>query len=291
LLLKAIQKLGKLAQRRGIRLRQSYARVAKRMAQKAGRYAHARQFKRMHRSLRKLRTWLGRLIRDIRRKQSQPDTGMDSLLALCERLHGQQQFDKNKLYSLHEPEVVCISKGKARVRYEFGQKIAVATTNRRNWIVGIRVCEGNPYDGHTLSDTLDTVRSTTGRCVRHAYVDKGYRGHGYEGPSEIHLAGTSQRRLTRTMRKRRKRRSAVEPKIGHLKSDNRLGRCFLKGLTGDAINAVLAAAGSNLQKLLKRLFFALKTWLLRWLTQAITLLGLRRESINRQNPILTIHAQ
>jgi IS5 family transposase len=265
LLLKAILKLGTLAKHRGICLRQSYARVAKRMAQKAGRYAHARQFKRMQRSLRKLRTWLGRLIRDIRRKQSGPDVSLESLLALCERLHGQQQFDKNKLYSLHEPEVVCISKGKARVRYEFGQKIAVATTNRQNWIVGVRVCEGNPYDGHTLAATLDTVRSTTGRCVNHAYVDKGYRGHGYEGPAQIHIAGTSERRLTRTMRKRRRRRSAVEPKIGHLKSDNRLSRCFLRGLKGDAINAVLAAAGSNLQKLLKGLVFALKTWLASWL--------------------------
>lgn len=261
LLLKAIHKLGTLAKRRGISLRQSYAHVAQRMSQKAGRYAHARQFKRLQRSLRKLRTWLGRLIRDIRRKHQGPDVSLDHLLALCERLHGQQRSDKNKLYSLHEPEVVCISKGKARVRYEFGQKIAVATTNRQNWIVGIRLCEGNPYDGHTLSATLDTVRSTTGRCVNHAYVDKGYRGHDYEGPAQIHIAGTSERRLSRTLRKRRRRRSAVEPKIGHLKSDNRLGRCFLRGLTGDAINAVLAAAGSNLQKLLKRLVFALKIWL------------------------------
>jgi IS5 family transposase len=261
LLLKAIQKLGALAKRRGIALRQSYARVAKHTAQKAGRYAHAQQFKRMRRSLKKLRTWLGRLIRDIRRKQSGPDLGLDALLALCERVRTQQQFDKKKLYSLHEPEVVCISKGKARVRYEFGQKIAVATTNRENWIVGIRLCEDNPYDGHTLSTTLDTVRSTTGRCVSHAYVDKGYRGHGDEGPTRIHIAGSSERGLSRLMRKRRRRRSAVEPKIGHLKSDNRLGRCFLRGLSGDAINAVLAAAGSNLRKLLKKLVFALIDWL------------------------------
>jgi IS5 family transposase len=261
LLLKAIQKLGKLAKRRGIVLRQSYARVAKHAAQKAGRYAHAKQFKRMRRSLKKLRTWLGRLIRDIRRKQSSPDVGLDHLLALCERVRTQQQFDKKKLYSLHEPEVVCISKGKARVRYEFGQKIAVATTNQKNWIVGIRLCEDNPYDGHTLAATLDTVRTTTGRCVSHAYVDKGYRGHGYIGPTQIHIAGSSERGLSRTLRKRHRRRSAVEPKIGHLKSDNRLGRCFLRGLIGDAINAVLAAAGSNLQKLLRGLVFALTSGL------------------------------
>ncbi len=199
--------------------------------------------------------WFGRLIRDIRRKQRRPDVGLKHLLALCECLRTQRQFDKKKPSSLHEPEVVCISKGKAHQCYEFGQKIAVVTTNRQNWIVGIRLCEDNPYNGHTLSAKLDTVRSTTGRSVSHAYVDQGYRGHGYAGPTQIHIAGSSEPGLSRTMRKRRLRRRAVEPKIGHLKSDDRLGRWFLRGLSGDAINAVLAAAGSNLQKLLQGVGF------------------------------------
>lgn len=253
----AILKLGKAARRRGIVLRQSYVRVAKRALIKAGRYAHAKQFRRMRRELKTLNTRLGRMIRDIRRKAPQPDGALEELLAMCQRLHKQQPHDKNKLYSLHEPEVVCISKGKAHKRYEFGQKISVATSNRGNWILGVRLCEGNPYDGHTLIAALTDVESNTGIDVSDAYVDKGYRGHGYEGATTIHIAGASARGLTKTKRKRRRRRSAVEPVIGHLKSDTRMRRCFLKGLAGDAINAILAAAGLNLRKLLRGLVFAL----------------------------------
>ncbi len=256
----AIEKLAGAARQRGLRLRQTYVRVAKRAAIQTSRYAHAKQFKRMRRELRRLRTWLGRVLRDIRRQQPVGDDHLESLLSLCERLHRQQPTDSPKLYSLHEPEVVCISKGKAHRRYEFGQKIALATSNRGNWIVGIQLCTGNPYDGHTLTSTLDSVSRNTGLDVQTAYVDKGYRGHGYQGPAAIHIAGSSSRGLTRTIQRRRKRRSAIEPKIGHLKSDNRMGRCFLRGLRGDAINAVLAAAGSNIRKLLRRLFFVHAFW-------------------------------
>ena len=260
---RAIVKLGKAAKQRGVVLRQSYVRVAKAASIKASRYAHAKQFRRMRRELRRLKTWLGRVIRDIRRKVPKPDVALEDLLALCERLHKQQPCDKKKLYSLHEPEVVCISKGKAHKRYEFGQKISVATSNRGNWVLGVRLCEGNPYDGHTLAAALTDVKSNTGIDVSDAYVDKGYRGHGYEGSTTIHIAGSSHRGLTKTKRRRRRRRSAVEPVIGHLKSDARMKRCFLKGLAGDAINAILAAAGLNLRKLLRGLIFALTFWLLR----------------------------
>lgn len=226
-----------------------------------GRYAHAKQFKRMRNRLKKMKTWLGRVLRDIRRKIPRPDTGLSTLLQLCERLHAQQKTDKKKLYSLHEPDVMCISKGKAHKRYEFGQKVSVTTTNRGNWIVGINLCRNNPHDGHTLSTVITTAEQITGFGVTNAYVDRGYRGHDYKGSATIHIAGSSSRKLTRTQKKRRERRSAVEPKIGHLKSDNRMGRCFLKGLAGDEINAILAAAGSNLQKLLRTIVRALSFWL------------------------------
>ena len=258
---RAIVKLGKAARQYGVPLRQSYVRVAKHAAIRAGRYAHAKQFRRMRRELRFLRTRLGRLIRDIRRKVANPEPSLEELLCLCERLHRQQRHDKNKLYSLHEPEVVCISKGKAHKRYEFGQKISVATSNRGNWILGVSLCQGNPYDGHTLASTLASVVSNTSVAVTDAYVDKGYRGHDYQGDATVHLAGSSHRGMSRTKRKRRRRRSAVEPIIGHMKSDHRMGRCFLTGLLGDEINAILAAAGLNLRKLLRGFVFALISWL------------------------------
>ena len=267
LLYKAIRKLGDAAKSRGIPLRQSYVRVGKAATVKVSRYAHAKQFKRMRRPLRKLRTYVGRLIRDIRRKATDMDEGLMTLLSRADRIRRQQPKDAKKLYSLHEPEVQCISKGKAHKRYEFGQKVAVATTNRSNWFVAAHVLENNPYDGHTLSETLTTVEHVTGVAVTDAYVDKGYRGHGYTGGADVHIAGQRRKNTTRVERKRRRRRSAIEPKIGHLKSDHRMGRCFLARLCGDAINAVLAAAGSNLRKLLGllrrkagRFVFALIRW-------------------------------
>jgi IS5 family transposase len=262
LLHRCIVKLTGAAKRRGIPLRQSYVRVGKRSAIRAGRYAHAKQFRRMNREIRRLRTYVGRLVRDIRRKADRVDIEMETLLERAERIRRQQRHDVQKLYSLHEPEVCCISKGKAHKRYEFGQKVAVATTNRSNWIVAARMMPDNPYDGHTLSATLETAESVTGVAVREAYVDKGYRGHDYRGPAEVHIAGGG-RHATRGERKRQRRRSAVEPKIGHMKSESRMGRCFLKGLIGDAINAVLAAAGSNLRKLLALFLRALRDWLAR----------------------------
>ena len=261
LMFRSIQKLVKAAQSRSIKLRQSYLRIGKIAAVKVSRYAHARQFKRMQRSLRKLRTYVGRLIRDIRRKASHPDEALATLLARADRVRQQQPHDTHKLYSLHEPEVQCIGKGKAHKRYEFGQKVAVASTNRGNWMVAARMLPDNPYDGHTLAETLTTVESVTDVSVTDAYVDKGYRGHGYAGATNVHVAGQGYANRSRSERRRRRRRSAIEPKIGHLKSDHRMDRCFLAGLAGDAINAVLAAAGSNLRKLLRRLAAALMRWL------------------------------
>lgn len=257
----AIRKLVEAATQRGVRLRQSYLRVAKRAAMRVGRYAHAKQFKRMQRELRRLRTWAGRLIRDITRKVGTPDDDLVEVLELAERIRHQQPRDSHKLYSWHEPEVQCISKGKARQRYEFGQKVALATTNRSNWIVAAQLMPDNPYDGHTLAATLAAAESITGRAVTDVYVDKGYRGHGCEGSSRVHVAGAGSKRVPRSEQRRRRRRSAIKPKIGHLKSDHRVGRCFLRGLMGDAINIVLAAAGSNLRKLLRRFVFALRRWL------------------------------
>ena len=201
----------------------------------------------MNREIRKLRTYTGRIIRDIERKVSPEmmDEELKVLLAKCLRLCNQKRTDSKKLYSLHEPEVCCISKGKAHKRYEFGQKVAVAVTNRGNWFTAALLLPNNPYDGHTLAETLAKVEANTGVALTDVYVDKGYRGHDYEGDATVHLAGSktkSRGKLTRSERKRRKRRSAIEPKIGHLKSDNRVDRCFLSGLEGDAINIILAAA-------------------------------------------------
>ncbi len=106
--------------------------------------------------------------------------------------------------------------------------------------MGVDLCQANPYDGHTLGQAIATVERATGMSATDAYVDKGYRGHDYTGDATIHISGTSTRKLARTQKQQGRRLSAVEPKIGRLKSGHRLGRCFLKGLSGDAVNLVLA---------------------------------------------------
>ncbi len=260
LLHKAVVKLVAAARSRNIPLRQSYLRVSKRAAVKAGRYAHARQFKRMKRELRKLRRYVRALIGDIHRKAGSVDAELKTLLSLAQQVHDQRPKDSGKVYSLHEPHVQCISKGKAHKRYEFGCKVSVVTTNRSNWILASEALEGNPYDGHTLSESLDAVEAMTGVGLEEAFVDKGYRGHRCDGNVAIHIAGCGLKRATRALKKRRRRRSAVEPKIGHLKSDHRMGRCWLWDEEGDKINALLAGVGSNMRKLLKLFYFALRKW-------------------------------
>ncbi len=127
----------------------------------------------------------------------------------------------------------------------------MALTNEKNWIVGVQALHGNPYDGHTLDGAIKQVERITRKQVNDAFVDKGYRGHDYTGPAQVHITGQrGSAPAGKALRKRKKRRSAVEPKIGHMKSDNRMGRNFLKGMVGDQINALLAGIGANLRKLL-----------------------------------------
>jgi transposase, IS5 family len=264
---KALQSLVRQAKRHGIALRQSHTRLAKAAMVRAGRHAHARQFRRMRRALKQLRTYLGRVYRDVGRKiagKAALEGKFARLLGLIERLMAQKPKDKDKLYALHAPEVVCIAKGKARTPYEFGAKIGIAVTNREGLVLAAKAFTGNPYDGHTLAATLDQATSVSGVAPERIYVDKGYRGHDYDGLGKVMIAGR-RRGLSPTMRRELRRRSAIEATIGHMKTDGRLDRNFLLGQAGDAINALLAAAGHNLRLVLA----ALALWLA-FLLAAIT---------------------
>jgi len=248
---KMLLRLVNLSRKRGLQLRQTYIRKAPQILKQQGQYAHARQFKRSRRCTKRLHTLLGRVVRDIGRKAIEIDYQLKEYLERAEKLLNQTQKSKNKLYSIDAPEVECISKGKAHKRYEFGCKVSVAATNESNWIVGTQALHGNPYDGHTLAKAIEQIERITGREVKEAFVDKGYRGHDYTGDAEVHITGQRGKgKAGAALRKRKKRRSAVEPKIGHMKSDNRMGRNFLKGVEGDRINAMLAGIGANLRKLL-----------------------------------------
>lgn len=247
------QRLVVAAQQEGVALRQSYVRVGKNLLTQQSRYAHAKQFRRARRCTRKLHTILGRVIRDIERKCEQPSAETGELLIRARRLYLQQRHDEGKLYSVHAPEVECISKGKAHKRYEFGCKVALAVTSKGGWIVAAKAHEGNPYDGHILASTIDQLLSMSGREPEHVYADMNYRGHDYQGDCQVHVdrrrRGTTPRSVWRWM----KRRAAIEPSIGHLKEDRRMERNRLKGTEGDELNAVLSAAGMNFSKLLAAL--------------------------------------
>jgi IS5 family transposase len=247
---RARQRLVALAKERDIELRQNYNRNAKYLLAQHSRYAHARQMKRAKGCTRKLRTYLGRVIRDIERKYPEPDFQLQSLLEISSRIFHQQKQDKNKVYSVHEPAVECISKGKAHKRYEFGCKVSVAATSRGGWFVGAKAVHGNPYDGHTLKDALKQIERIA-KSPEHAFVDRGYRGHGYSGEVEVHIDKRRRGRTAKSLWRWMKRRAAVEPGIGHLKREHRMDRNRLKGTLGDCINAILSAAGMNFWKLLR----------------------------------------
>lgn len=261
----AREKIARLAKRAGIPLKLTHEREGKKLRRRAAGYAHAKQFKRLKRVLRRQRTILGSLLREVRRKMTalpQPaQEGLLGWLERAERIQSQKPHDKGKLYALHAPEVECIGKGKARKPYEFGVKVSVAVTHRHGLVVGARSFPGNPYDGHTLAAQLEqttTLLQDIGVKPTTAVVDLGYRGVDAEiAPVQLVHRGKS-KTLTTAQRTWLRRRQAVEPTIGHLKADHRMDRCWLKGSEGDALHAVLCAAGFNI----------------RWLMRAIARLGL-----------------
>ena len=256
---RARERLVRLAQKHGVVLRQSYARVGERALIAYQRYSHAKQFKRANRALRGVRTYLGRVLRDIGRK-TQGDAGLRKIfaepLSLAFRVRHQRQNQRGrKVYSLHAPEVECIGKGKAHRPYEFGVKVSVATTLNPSkggqFIAHVKALPGNPYDGHTLETIIPEIETQIGASLARIVADRGYRGHNAPPGHRMKVYISGQKRgVTEAIRRDLRRRSAVEPVIGHAKGEHRMGRNFLKGAHGDAANAVLAAAGYNFRRLL-----------------------------------------
>ena len=270
---KARERLVRLAKAKGVELRQSYTRVGKLALIKHQRYAHAKQFKRANRALRALRTMLGRVIRDIGRRVADSPALAEAFalpLSLARQVRDQRQRERgNKIYSLHAPEVECIGKGKAHKPYEFGCKVSVATPLNRckggQFAAHVKAMPGNPYDGHTLATVIPEIESNLGASLSKIVADAGYRGHNApkDKAFKVHVAG-QKRGLTPAIKRAFRRRSAIEPVIGHLKNEHRMNRNYLVGTQGDAANAVLAAAGFNFKLLIRWLMF-----LCAWITAAV----------------------
>jgi IS5 family transposase len=231
------------------------------------RYAHARQFGRAKRALRKLRTYLGRVIRDIARKiDGNPvlEAKFAPLLALARRVRDQERGQRGpKVYSLHAPEVECIGKGKPHKPYEFGIKVSVATTLKRckggQFAIHAQALPGNPYDGHTLARIIPAIEELVGNQIERLHADAGYRGHNAQPDYQFKVYTSKQkRRLTPQIEREMRRRSAIEPVIGHLKNEHRMERNYLHHRHGDANNPILAAVGYNFRLLIRWLRILLR---------------------------------
>ena len=267
---KAIVSLGKLAKKEEVELRQSYIRVAKQTLVKSGRYRHAKQMKRAKKSEKKLKTYLGRIIRDIERKiegNNDLENKFFSSLSKAKRIFYQTKESKEKIYSWHAPEVECIAKGKADKPYEFGCKVSLITNLNPapagHFVLHTAALHGRPYDGHTLRPMVEAMESWTGIEPKRIYVDQGYKGHDH--PKKLRVFKSGQRRgVTKAIKKELKRRSVIEPIIGHVKHEHRLGRNYLRGWLGDKANALFAAAGYNFRLILnwlKDLFLFILAWI------------------------------
>jgi transposase, IS5 family len=256
---KARKKLVSTAEKAGIVLRQNYNLVSKKLLRQIGGYLHAKQIKRAKRVMKKFKTVVGRLLRDCKRKIDDTPklkVQFDNIVKQTEHLLARKKKDRNKLYSLHEPDVVCISKGKAHQRYEFGSKVSLSITHKGAGIVtGCEALSGAPYDGHTLKKALDLSEQITGVKVKRAFVDKGYKGHGIED-TEVFISG-QRKNITPSIKKQLKRRQAIEPHIGHMKQSCKLGLSRLRGAIGDQVNALLSASAYNLRLILNHLRFIL----------------------------------
>lgn len=263
LMRKAITKLGEAARRAGIKLRQSYVRVVQQASIKVGRYIHAKQMRRARRELKFIRVRLGRLIRDVQRKIETVSQELPPLfygtLRKAKQIYKQKRGDPDYLYSWHAGEIECISKGKARAPYEFGVKVSLATNLRasgkkgKHFILHSKAMPGRPYDGHTLKKAAENIKEIIGRLPDRFLVDKGYKGHKWKDKHTTVFLSGQKRGVTPAIKKDIKRRSVIEPIIGHAKNDGLLRRNYLKGRKGDEMNAILSGIGFNFRQIVATL--------------------------------------
>jgi IS5 family transposase len=254
---KIIDTCRKIAKQEGIELRQSYTRTAKRLML-AQRFAHhPKNWNKAEKAKRKLRTIAGRLVRELERKVSRECLkAYRDQLDIFKSVLLQRKKDSQKIYSLHEPQVGCIAKGKVAKKFEFGSKVSIATSKDGNVVLGVVNYTGNPHDSKTIEDTLAQVERLTGQKVEEAVVDRGYRSKKIVSGTRIikpdPLKSTATAYEKAKMRQCFRRRAAIEPIIGHMKNNYRMKRNYLKGEQGDVINAVLSGAAFNFKRWLNQ---------------------------------------
>ena len=253
-----IEKVNKIARQEGIILRQTYTRTLKQLMIDQRFHNHPKRKKKAKAALRKIKTIAGRQVRDVERQFSpSQQQKYKELFIVLNKILNQQKGDKNKVYSIHEPEVSCIAKGKEAKKFEFGNKTGIVLTKTTKIVVGAIAFENNPYDGHTLEQHLEQTEYLTERRPKTGIVDRGYRGKKNVNGTEIISPSVPKKEATQyerqKARKRFRARAGIEPVIGHIKHDHRMLKNYLKGVIGDQLNTILAGTGFNLKKMLNRI--------------------------------------
>ncbi len=253
-----IEKVNKIAKQEGITLRQTYTRTLKQLMIDQRFHNHPKRRKKARAALRKIKTIAGRQVRDIERQFTSSQQGKyKELFIILNKILIQQKGDKNKIYSIHEPEVSCIAKGKEATKFEFGNKSGIVLTKTTKIVVGAIAFENNPYDGHTLEQHLEQTEYLTQSKPKIGIVDRGYRGKKKINGTEIISPSVPKKETTQyekqKARKRFRARAGIEPVISHVKHDHRMLRNYLKGAIGDQLNTILAGTGFNLKKMLNRI--------------------------------------
>lgn len=269
---KARLELVNLCQENGIYLNETYAKTFKKNTLKLWKYREDSKAPRRTKIMKGLKTRLGRLIRICERGLEERQIELIEIekeaLDKIKKIHGQSVLNKAQkqrykqeqdiIYSFHAPEVECIGKGKLHKPYEFGNKVSVAVSGRGNVVLCAKSFHDNPYDGHTLLQTVKSVENLTSIPVQKMFVDLGYRGSNVNEKGKVYTPYT-RKKLKNTEKKMIKRRSAIEPIIGHLKNFGRMAKNYLKGVVGDILNPLISAIGLNLRNLANNLTYKTKS--------------------------------
>lgn len=255
---KIIEKCRKIGKGEGLQLRQTYKKELKQLMIDQRFHSHPKRKKKAKAAARRIKVIAGKIYRDLYRNLNDNQKEYYSrLFKIFDKILEQQKDDSDKIYSIHQPHVKCIAKGKEAKKYEFGNKSSIVKTKKSGIIIGAMAFSENIYDGDTLSPQLKQVEMLTGKMPQYGIVDRGYRGRktveGVKILTPGKLVASASRYLIQKTRKQFRARAGIEPIIGHIKRDHRMWRNFLLDDDGDKLNTILAATGFNLRKMLQRL--------------------------------------
>jgi len=269
---KSIEHCKRIAKAKGIKLKRTYTREIKKLKYQLRFARKPKNFKRLMRTQEKLHRIAVKIYSDlVTQLNPMPRKDFEKFNVIY-RVLTQQREDKNKVYSIHEPEVLCIAKGKEHKPYEFGNKSSFAYTRKSGIIVGAMAIEGNAFDGHTLSPQLEQVREFTHGKIRKAIVDRGYKGKDRIAGTDIVFPNSKKKEsyyLKKQRQARCRSRAGIEGLISHLKLDHRMLRNYLKGTEGDQINTLMAATAYNMMKWMRLKRQEILFFLFRWYYQAM----------------------